>query len=120
MIEQKQTWRDGDTTVFLLAWKHGSVNIYIEHKSTYFEEGDKVMLGNLWVDEDYRRCCLGSHILEKSEEVVKREGFNSVILSYRKEAPEWLADWYKKSGYEFIKDDGQCIYVRKKLDKKLE
>ncbi|MBR9678657.1 MAG: GNAT family N-acetyltransferase [Nanoarchaeota archaeon] len=62
----------------------------------------------------------GSKILKLAEETALKSGFDGITLSVRPEGEDLIHAFYKKNGYEKVKEVNNRVYYLKKIRKKRE
>ncbi len=82
----------------------------------YDQEKQSYMLGRLAVLKEYRGKKIGSKVLQAAEDVVRRDGGESILLS----SQERVISFYEKQGYvkegdSFLDEGCPHIWVRKKI-----
>ena len=97
IIIQKQTWHS-HTRYIIFDTEGGCVQINLYTEKQDF--GSTACIYALWVDENSRRKGIATRLLDRAEEIAKREGHKSITIDwYLDDTPKAILEWYKKRGY---------------------
>ncbi len=103
MYIQKQHWEGTcDRLLIVDVTGCGTVQVDIFHTDKQKEHyRADCLLWGLWVDEDHRKQCVASAILDIVELRLWEAGCKTIALEWNEqESPLWVRDWYERLGYE--------------------
>ena len=106
-VEIENRWNWGYNIVLI---QDGCGTIEIQFEDGY---GWGYITG-LVVAKSRQRQGIGTELLRKAEEVIKREGYDEAQLWVEKERI-WVYEWYKRMGYKMIADKDGFYKMRKML-----
>ena len=108
IVEIKNNWNWG-YTIHLI--KNGCSHIEIEFKN----DTTWGYLSGLMVEPRRMKQGIATKLMQKAEEIIKREGLDLAVLSVDKDR-EWVKDWYERMGYEVYDEDDLYWDMRKSLN----
>lgn len=113
---QHQYWCGEQRILIVDELHHGTVLVSIPDESLTAKENRikdtaDVIIYALWVDEPYRKKGVAGLLIEAAEREAMKAGCRTVCLEWdRREAPQWVLDWYERLGYE-EKEFGQYSVI---------
>jgi N-acetylglutamate synthase-like GNAT family acetyltransferase len=93
---QRTKWGEGDSTytelVYITTDELASFIIYYYHNDL-----DKVVIRNLYVDENNREKGIASSIIKSIQQYCKKNNKDLCLWCHK---DSWLYDWYKRIGFQ--------------------
>ena len=80
----------------------------------FLDDTDWGYVDGLMVHKSRQRQGIATRMMERSEEIVKEEGYSEIRLDVEK-GRNFQFDWYKRLGYEVYDEDDKMYYMKKKL-----
>ena len=82
----------------------------------YKDDLDSAILTSLEVNQDSRRCGIGTQIMDYVENFARHREFKRIFLKILNiNRNTWLHQWYLKQGYVFHEEDTSGIWLRKDI-----
>lgn len=108
ITEIKNSWNWGYAYHLL---KNNCGHIKIEFKN----DTNWGYLSGLVVEPRRLKQGIATKLIQKAEEIIKREGFDLAVLTVDKDR-EWVKDWYERMGYEVYDEDDLYWDMKKSLN----
>lgn len=106
-----QDWLDRKRII--LVSDKGSVFVDVDYSPDDF--GARAFIWGLYVKTEYRRKGVGGRLLTRAEEAARWLGQTIVALEWESPTPQWVYDWYVRSGYEVKVFGDGCSRLYKTL-----
>ena len=98
----------------ILVSPSGSVMVDIDYNTD--EHGAGAFIWGLFVGAKHRRCGVGKKLLGRAEDAARWLGQRVVALEWERPTPQWVYDWYVRSGYEEKEFGDGCAKLYKSLE----
>lgn len=112
---QIQKWHDSIRHLIMMS--SGRATVQLEMYNRPMGEFDVTAeIYALWVNKEIRKQKFATALLDKAEDIARKNGHKTVYLFWDKRiTPHWVLDWYYRRGYEEIFFNEYRVGLIKKL-----
>lgn len=97
---------------------HGRATVHLElFNQPVGEFGVTAEIYALWVNSEIRGQKFASSLLDKAEDIARKQGHKRVYLYWdNRDTPQWVLDWYHRRGYEDVGFNEYRVALIKNLE----
>lgn len=101
----------------LIMMHHGTATVQLSmYEDEFGANNVTAEIYALWVNEEVRKQGYATALMDKAEEIARRNGHKAVYLYWTQlDTPRWVLDWYYRRGYEAVGFSKHKVELIKKL-----